>query len=499
MSVNSNMTGSDESPDTMLVNSSTQQDIYSNRLQRYGRRSFELNRDQSKLLKVPQFDKMTRGCLRRAHSTEEEPDIKGKYLTVNVDKEPAKRNRSGPACLVTELEEYVKSFSNTLSKSLSREMCKEHAPSINDHDTISVASGLNTVPRRPYKTDEEKSMEFNLPIERPTYLPSTPILRRLGSGRFTKSRRSTKRNKQRTITNTDDISQSMVYQKTLSRSSPNLNDWKVKNTDRKRKPNETFSSELTSSRVSESTICLDVKTGRDALKKARDSHISNSLAGLTSNEEACTQFKANSSSSVRYNTDIEREDQKADYCAFMSHRSDPFSQKWSAYNEHYMRREHLKRHQLMMADNQTKSGVDTSRGRILINMQYFNPSSTFRVSLMKAVNIQASFKVSKSATIVAKVSLKPGTHKKKAKKKIVFSENPDIFEDFDFTNISFLELLDMHLKVSLYSKDGFFSRTKLIGAAYISMINYDVSLGKVLWKTLRSLPEKVMFKRWTPA
>ena len=486
--------GSGESSDKRLhVYLSTQKDIHSNRDIAHRRRSLmDGTRDQTKLLENPQFE-----ALRRAHSAEVEPRESEVNLNSLHKTESARQNPARFAFLVTNTKTHLTAFSNALlntesSKSLSSES-KGFAQSANDHDTISLAGGLNTrpSPKKPQKADEEKS-----PIKRPTYFPSTPILMRLGSSRSTKSRKSRKRNKQLTEINSSDNLPSIGDQRILSRSSPDLNEWRINNTDRNSKPIETISSELISPCVvSENNVYLNMKTGHDTMKMARDSDKYDSLACLTSIKEAATQLTENPASSVRDFTDIKRKDPNDDHCAFLSHRSNLFSKKRSSFNENNMRRDQLRRLQSMMVDNQTKSVVGTSRGRILIKMQYLNPSSTFRVSLMKAVDIQASFKVSKSATIVAKVILTPVMHKKKAKKKVVFSENPDIFEDFDFTDISFLELLDMHLKVSLYSKDGFFSRTKLIGAAYISMINYDVSVEKALWKTLRSLPEKVNLKK----
>ena len=483
--------GSGESSDKRLhVYLSTQKDIHSNRGMAHRRRSLmDSTRDHTKLPVNPQFE-----ALRRAHSAEVEPRESEVNLNSLHNTEPARRNPARFAFLVTNAKTHLTAFSNALlNTESSKSVSSEFAKSDNDQDTISLAGGLNTrpSPKKPQKADEEKS-----PIKRPTYFPSTPILMRLGSSRSTKSRKSRKRNKQLTEINSSDILPSIGDQRILSRSSPDLNEWRINNTDRNSKPIETISSELISPCVvSENNVYLNMKTGHDTMKMARDSDKCDSLACLTSIKEAATQLTENPSSSVGDFTDIKRKDPNDDHCAFLSHRSNLFSQKRSSFNENNMRRDQLRRLQSMMVDNQAKSVVGTSRGKILINMQYFNPSSTFRVSLMKAVDIQASFKVSKSATIVAKVSLTPGMHKKKAKKKVVFSENPDIFEDFDFTDISFLELLDMHLKVSLYSRDGFFSRPKLIGAAYISMINYDVSVEKALWKTLRSLPEKVNLKK----
>ena len=492
--------GSGESSDKRLnIYLSTQKGIHSNRHMAHRRRSLmDGTRDQTKLLGNPQFE-----ALRRAHSAEGEPRESEVNLNSLHNTEPAKRTLARFAVLVTNAKTHLTAFSNTLlntesSKSVSSEICKEFAQSANDHDTISVAGGLNTSPKKPEKADEENSMDFKSPIKRPTYFPSTHILMRLGSSRSKKSRTSSKRNKQRTEINAIDTPPSIGNQRILSCSSPDLNEWRINNTDRNSKPNDTISSELISPRVvSENNVYLNMKTGQDTRKMVRDSDKCGSLACLTTINEAATQLTANPASSIREFTDMQRKDPNDDHCAVLSYRNNLFSQKRSSFNENNIGRDQLRRLQSMMVDNQTKARVGVSRGRILINMQYFNPSSTFRVSLMKAVDIQASFKVSRSATIVAKVRLTPGTHKKKGKKKVVFSDNPDILEDFDFTDISFLELLDMHLKVSLYSKDGFFSRTKLIGVAYISMINYDVSVEKALWKTLRSLPEKVNLKNST--
>ena len=163
-------------------------------------------------------------------------------------------------------------------------------------------------------------------------------------------------------------------------------------------------------------------------------------------------------------------------------------QKSLSYNEHNMRRAHL---QLFKDNTSRNQNVSISRGQIQFSMQYYNPSMTFRVTLMKASDIELSTKSSKSTTLFAKVSLKPGKYKKTFSKKVIFSENPEFFEDFDFPNMHIGELLDMHLKISLFKKDGVLSFPKLIGEAYTSMINYDVYFGKTLWKTLRAPSNRV--------
>ena len=151
-------------------------------------------------------------------------------------------------------------------------------------------------------------------------------------------------------------------------------------------------------------------------------------------------------------------------------------------SEHKIRRAQI---QLNRSDLPDRQAVSDSSGRIQFGIQYDQNSFTFRVSVARADGIKKLKKISKSTTLFVKVTLKPGRYRKEKSKKVVFSENPDFFEDFEFPGIYIDDLIEMHLKLAVYRKDGFFSIPKLIGETYTSLINYDVYVGKTIWRMLR--------------
>ena len=325
----------------------------------------------------------------------------------------------------------------------------------------------------------------------PPYFPSLPILERLGSKSSRKSTQSAKI-KQRAKYGVPDRSQDVA----MSNSAPNLHD--VKTT---KLPSTT---DLETRHFTYTNIMKDTRHGGD--RCSREKHKSRKFVTETSVDNTA-EMKCLKQGSVRRTSSdpytrthcFTKNDslaiKKLSYGAIgqsppeMTNAKTTSLQQSFGLSKQNKDRERLKDSNSSVTTTPTKHSL---RGKLLVAIQYFNPSAMFRVSLIKASNIQTTSKSSKSASIFAKVCLKPGKYKTKCSKKVIYSENPEIFEDFDFCNISFVDLLEMHLKIALYRKDGLLSFPKLIGETCISIINYDVSFGRPFWKTLRVLPFKVI-------
>lgn len=122
-------------------------------------------------------------------------------------------------------------------------------------------------------------------------------------------------------------------------------------------------------------------------------------------------------------------------------------------------------------------------GAIQFIMYYSDSNRTFTVTALKVSGIQRPLKCTKSTCLFASVSLKPG--KTFSTKKVKFADEIEFLEIFEFPNIFDRDIQDMHLKIAVYRKDAMLSFPKFIGKAYVSLTEYDLNVGKAVWKALK--------------
>lgn len=129
-------------------------------------------------------------------------------------------------------------------------------------------------------------------------------------------------------------------------------------------------------------------------------------------------------------------------------------------------------------------------GRIQFIIHYSEFSRMLTVTALKVSGIQ---RPKKCSCIFATVNLKAGERslKTQSTKKTKFSDNLEFLEAFEFPNFLSERIQDMTLKIVVYSKQSFFSFPKFIGQTYASLNDFDLNVGKPVWKILRPKAWKV--------